>query len=100
MIALLKAIFGGVTGFLNTYIAYIRWAIILGGLAASFWAGLHWANLTCSANKHSEDATVIKDHKETGEKVHAVHQKVDALPDGGAAIELRKRWNRDHPRLL
>lgn len=37
--------------FLNARIAYIRWIVLLGGLAMVFWAGKHWSYLECQADK-------------------------------------------------
>lgn len=81
--------------FINQYINYIRWAVILGGLAAAFWAGLHWANLSCDAGK-LKDAQARQEHQtQTIEKVRYVQIKNASLPVGAAANELLKAWNRD-----
>jgi sensor c-di-GMP phosphodiesterase-like protein len=86
---------GTILSFLNTYIAYVRWAVVLFAIIASFWAGHHWASQSCKADQTAVAQAEVKETVKTIEKVKYVQIKNATLPAGAATNELRLHWSRD-----
>lgn len=62
---------------LNAYISYIRWIVILLGLAVVFWAGRHWGWLEEQNNKAEVQAANNALYRASAAKSHTIGMNLE-----------------------
>lgn len=80
---------------LNAHLRLIEWIVLGLAIAGSFYSGMHLQYLVERDRELKTVKVEQKQDKKDGDKVHAIRNKVSALPDGAAARELQSEWSRD-----